>query len=85
MDPEGNAEAVIIVKPFTGFVSLFPPFVKIFNGNRTFEFDVDNEEYAGKNFFFKIILKEAGGHDTIGIPYYFKIFVANLHENSGTN
>ena len=52
----------------------FPPFISIFNGNRTFEFDVDKEEYAGNEFFFKIILKEKSGL-AVGLPFYFTIFV----------
>ena len=74
VDPDGNAEAQITVRPFTGFVDKFPPFISIFNGNRTFEFDVDKEEYAGKEFFFKIILKEKSGL-AVGLPFYFTIFV----------
>jgi len=82
VDPEGNADAQILVQPFTGYVDFFPPFVKIFNGNRTFEFVVDKEEYAGKEFFFKIVLKEKGGR-ALGLSYYFQIFVAELPSGGG--
>ena len=44
--------------------------MNVFNGNRTFEFVVNKEEYAGKQFFFKVILKEVGVN-AIGFPYYF--------------
>lgn len=70
VDPEGNAEAQIIIRPYTGYVDFFPPFLTVFNGNRTFEFNVNKEEYAGKEYFFKVVLKEAGGK-AVGIPYYF--------------
>ena len=83
VDPDGNAEAQITVWPFTGFVDKFPPFISIFNGNRTFEFDVDKEEYAGKEFFFKIILKEKSGL-AVGLPFYFTIFVEPLPPASDT-
>jgi hypothetical protein len=43
--------------------------MNVFNGNRTFEFNVNNETFAGKQYFFKIILKEVGLNVT-GVPYY---------------
>ena len=47
IDPQGNAEAEILVEPFAGYEDFYPPFMNVFNANRTFEFVVDNETYAG--------------------------------------
>ena len=43
--------------------------MNVFNGNKTLEFKVDNDTFAGKQYFFKIILKEVGLNVT-GVPYY---------------
>ena len=59
-----------MIEPFEGYAEYYPPFMNVFNGNRTFEFVVNKEEYAGKQFFFKVILKEVGVN-AIGFPYYF--------------
>ena len=70
------------MRPYTGYVDFFPPFLTSYNGNRTFEFNVDKRTYAGNEYFFKIVLKEAGGR-AMGIPYYFKIFIESLPEGEG--
>ena len=74
IDPQGNAEAQILVEAFKGFEDLFPPFMNVFNGNRTFEFVVDSDEYAGKQYFYKVILKEEGVN-AIGYPYYCQVII----------
>lgn len=48
--------------------------MNVFNANRTFEFVVDKETYAGMQYFYKIILKEAGVN-AIGFPYYCQIII----------
>ena len=72
VDPEGNAAAEILFEPLAGYEDLYPPFLTTYQGNRSFSFNVTDETYAGKQFFFKILLKEAGV-DTIGYPYYYKV------------
>jgi len=56
----------------------------VFNGNRTLEFIIDKEEYAGQQYFFKVVLKEVGVN-AIGIPYYCQVFVDNFDGSASTN
>ena len=74
IDPQGNAKTQILVEPYTNYTDLFPPFLEHFNGNKTFEFIVDKDEYAGKSYFFKVILKEEGSN-VIGNQFTFQVFV----------
>ena len=82
IDPQGNANAEILVEPFDGYENLYPPFMTNFNGNRTFEFVVDKEEYAGKSYFYKVILKEVGVN-AIGFSYYCQIIIDSIDGNGG--
>jgi len=81
VDPEGNAAPQVVFEPFKGFEDLFPRFLTVFNNNRTLEFVVDKEEYAGQRYFFKVVLKEEG-LNAIGFSYYFQIEVASLNETA---
>ena len=51
--------------------------MEVFNGNRTFEFIPDSDEYAGKLYFFKIILKEEGSN-ALGNQFTFQVFIDSL-------
>ena len=51
--------------------------MNVFNGNRTFEFVVDKEEYAGKSFFYKVVLKEVGVN-AIGFSYYCQVVISPI-------
>ena len=77
VDPEGNAAAEILFEPLVGYEDLYPPFMTTYQGNRSFSFNVTDEAYAGKQYFFKIILKEEGVN-TIGYPYYYQVEVEPL-------
>ncbi len=76
-DPEGNADAQILIEPFQDYEDLYPPFINIYNGNRTFDFNVNKKKWAGGQYFFKVVLKEVGVN-AIGFPYYFQVFVAPI-------
>ena len=58
---------------------MYPPFLEIYNGNRTIGFNVTDESVAGKQFFFKILLKEVGAN-AIGYPYYCTVTIDPLPE-----
>ena len=77
IDPQGNAKAQILVEPYTNFTELFPVFMEVFNGNRTFEFLPDSDEYAGKSYFYKIILKEEGS-SAIGNQFTFQVSIDEI-------
>lgn len=61
VDPQGNAEAEVLFLPFMDYAELYPPFMEVFSGNRSFELKPDSEEYAEKAaYFFRVILREQG-------------------------
>ena len=88
IDPQGNAESEILYEKYTTATDLYPDFLNIFGGNRrTFELAPDKDEYAGKSYFFKVILREAGSN-AMGNQYTFQVFVEEDEDainNNGTN
>ena len=79
-----NAKSEIIFDSYTDFTHLYPEFITIFSGNRAFELSPDSDEYAGKSYFFKVILREEGSN-AIGNQYTFQVTVDALGESSSTN
>lgn len=55
--------------------------MQVMNNNRTLFFNVNKTEYAGQQYFFKLILKEEG-FNAIGFPYYFQVEVESLDANN---
>ena len=82
-DPEGNAKAEVLIESYVGYEDLFPPFLATSNSNWTLSFNVNNAEYAGKEYFFKIILKEEG-LDVIGNPYYCSVLIDPIDSTDGS-
>ena len=76
-DPEGNAKSEILVQSYAGYEELFPPFLETSNENWTLNFNVDSDDYAGQEYFFKIILKEEG-LDVLGNSYYCTILIDSI-------
>ena len=57
------------------FAELYPPFMEVFSGNRSFELKPDLEEYADEAaYFFRVILREQGS-SYIGNQYTFQVFL----------
>ena len=79
-----NAKTEIIFDSYTNFTELYPEFITIFSGNRAFELSPDSDEYAGKSYFFKVILREEGSK-AIGNQYTFQVSVEEPGDSSSTN
>ena len=79
-----NAKSEIIFDSYTDFTDLYPEFITIFSGNRSFELSPDSDEYAGKSYFFKVILREEGSN-AIGNQYTFQVTVDALGDSSTNN
>ena len=84
-----NAKSEIIFDSYTDFTHLYPEFITIFSGNRAFELSPDSDEYAGKSYFFKVILREEGSN-AIGNQYTFQVSVeasgdSSTNTNNGGN
>lgn len=79
-----NAKSEIIFDSYTDFDHLYPEFITIFSGNRAFELSPDSDEYAGKSYFFKVILREEGSK-AIGNQYTFQVSVEASGDSSTNN
>ena len=73
MDPDGNDTPKVHLMQFEGQEDNYPDFIEFDNSTNVIEFK-PSQEHAGRDFYYKIIVKEQNS-ESVFYPYYCRITV----------
>ena len=84
VDPEGNDEPEVYVGYMDQQEDKYPEFLYFTNSTNTIKFNPDSKKYAGKTFYFTIVVKEKNS-DSVKYSFYATVRVTGESSDDSTD